>query len=61
MDIVRTAAMLVVSIVITTAIVVAMLVGGLAAQATAASAQLDTCRRTVHPVWHTLEFVDTRC
>jgi hypothetical protein len=61
MDLVRTTAMLVVSIVITTAIGMAMLVDALATDATSASAQLGTCRTTVHPVWHTLEFVDTRC
>jgi len=61
MDMIRATAALVVSIIITTAIVVAMLVDALAGQTTVASAQLGTCTSTVHPVVHTLDFIDTIC
>ena len=61
MDMIRATPALVVSIIITTAIVVAMLVDALAGQTTVASAQLGTCTSTVHPVVHTLDFIDTRC
>ncbi|HEX3289186.1 MAG TPA: hypothetical protein VHT50_32055 [Mycobacterium sp.] len=61
MDIVRATSALVVSIVIISAILVAMLVDGLAGHATIASAQLGTCTGTVHPAVHTLEFIDARC
>jgi len=61
MDMIRATAVLVVSIIITTAIIVAMLVDALAGHTTAASAQLGPCTSTVHPVVHTLDFIDTRC
>jgi hypothetical protein len=61
MDMIRAAAVLVVSIVITSAIVVAMLVDAGAGHANAASTQLGTCTSTVQPVVHTLEFIDARC
>ena len=61
MDMIRATAVLVVSIVITTTIAVAMLVDALAGHAATASAQLGACTSTVHPVVHTLEFIDARC
>jgi hypothetical protein len=61
MDMIRAAAVLVVSIVFTSALVVAMLVDALAGHTTAASAQFGTCTSTVQPVVHTLEFIDTTC
>ena len=61
MDIITATAALVVSIVITSAIVVAMLVDALAGHTTTASAQLDACASTVHPVVNTLDFIDAKC
>ncbi len=57
---IRAIALLVVSITITAAILVAMLVDTLTAAAVSASAPPD-CMTTVHPVAYTIEFVDGRC
>ena len=57
---VRAIALLVVSITITAAILVAVLVDTLAAPTLSASTPPD-CRTPVHPVARTIEFVDGRC
>lgn len=57
---IRAIALLVVSVTMTAAIAVAMLIDTLAAPALSASAPRD-CLRAVQPVVVTLELVDERC
>ncbi len=62
METTRRLALLALSIVVTAAIVVAMLIDSLVAVSGATSAPAGPkCEDAVHPVLHTLEFVDIDC